>query len=104
MGNEKHKESNNMSDNRYKMFRNFMTNELQLTKSDIEDWTKEAVEETVRNILSQYNVESMIEHIIKRIIIERLPRNTNIDVLLRTELGRYITDNFDITITPKKRN
>lgn len=99
-----YKESNNMSDNRYKMFRNFMANELQLTKSDIEEWTKEAVEETVKNILSQYNVESMIEYIIKRIIIERLPRNTNIDVLLRTELGRYITDNFDITITPKKRN
>jgi hypothetical protein len=36
-----------MSDNKYKLFRNFMVNELGISREDIKEWTMQAVKETV---------------------------------------------------------
>lgn len=45
-----------MPDDKYKMFRNFMFNELGITKEDIRDWIQEAVkEEAHRLIMKTYN-------------------------------------------------
>lgn len=61
-----------MADDKYKMFRNFMFNELGITKEDIRDWIQEAVqEEAHRLIMKTYN---------------------NFDV--STELRRQLTDRY----------
>jgi len=39
------------SGNRYKMFRNFMVNELGLRREDLEEWAKESVAEEVRKFI-----------------------------------------------------
>lgn len=45
-----------MADDKYKMFRNFMFNELGITKKDMRDWIQEAVkEEAHRLIMHTYN-------------------------------------------------
>lgn len=61
-----------MADDKYKMFRNFMFNELGITKEDIRDWIQEAVqEEAHRLVMKTYN---------------------NFDV--RTELKKQLTDRY----------
>ena len=49
-------------DPRYKMFRNFMVNELEITREDIKKWTKEAVEAEVRRIVPQTNIEEVVRN------------------------------------------
>lgn len=44
---------------KYKMFRNYMVNELQITKEDIEAWTKEAVLLEVKNVINHYKENSV---------------------------------------------
>ena len=45
-----------MVDDKYKMFRNFMFNELGITKEDIRSWIQEAIEEEAhRLIMKTYN-------------------------------------------------
>ena len=53
-----------MSDNsKYRMFKNFMYNDLGITKEDIREWTKEAVAETalkfVTNKMSDYDTDDL---------------------------------------------
>ena len=61
-----------MADDKYKVFRNFMFNELGITKEDIRDWIQEAVqEEAHRLVMKTYN---------------------NFDV--STELRRQLTDRY----------
>lgn len=50
-----------MSDNKYKIFRNFMVNELGISRDDIKEWTMEAVKETVGKIVRGYNLNDLIE-------------------------------------------
>lgn len=47
-----------MSENKYKMFRNYMANELGITKDDIKQWTKDAVQETVEKYLNGIDIEA----------------------------------------------
>ncbi|MDR1218674.1 MAG: hypothetical protein LBK73_03580 [Treponema sp.] len=54
-----------MSDNKYKLFRNFMVNELGIGKDDIEEWAKQAVAETVEKIVRQKNWDDLIEEKVK---------------------------------------
>lgn len=46
---------------KYKAFRNLMTNELGITRADIEAWTKEAVSAEVLKMVGRINVEALIK-------------------------------------------
>lgn len=48
------------SANKYKMFRNYMTNELGITRGDIEAWTKEAVAGEVQKLVGHINIPKMV--------------------------------------------
>jgi hypothetical protein len=50
--------------NKYKAFRQYMTNELGITKGDIEIWTKEAVKEQVRAIIDSKGGETFIREMV----------------------------------------
>lgn len=47
-------------DSKYKLFRNFMVNELQIGRADIEQWTKEAVAVEVARIVKQTNMDALV--------------------------------------------
>lgn len=47
-----------MSD-KYTMFRNYMVNELGITKKEIEEWTKQAVADQVKKSMGQMNLEAI---------------------------------------------
>lgn len=53
------------SDPRYTMFRNYMVNELGITKEDIENWTKAAVEREVVKVAASLPLESIAEKVIR---------------------------------------
>ncbi len=48
------------SNSKYKAFRNFLYNDLGITREDIKEWTKEAIQETVTKIVGQMNVAGII--------------------------------------------
>jgi hydrogenase maturation factor HypE len=47
--------------NKYKMFRNFMVNELGISREDIMLWTKEAVADEVKKIIGQFDMRQKID-------------------------------------------
>lgn len=49
------------TENKYKLFRQYMTNELGITRTDIEAWVKEAVSAEVQKLLGQINIERRVE-------------------------------------------
>jgi hypothetical protein len=50
---------------KYKMFRNYMTNELGISRSDIEAWTKEAVSTEVNKRLNGIDFEAVVQREVK---------------------------------------
>lgn len=46
--------------NKYKVFRNFMCNELGISKDDIKQWTMDSVAETARGLIGQINIQEIV--------------------------------------------
>lgn len=46
---------------KYRMFRNFMCNELSITRYDIENWTKEAVAAEVHKLVSGDEIDQLVK-------------------------------------------
>ena len=55
-----------MSDSKYKIFRNFMVNELGISRDDIKEWTMQAVTETVEKGLHGIDIEKIANIIAHR--------------------------------------
>jgi hypothetical protein len=57
-----------MSEDKWKMFKNYMHNELGITKDDIRDWVKEAVveqaERMVKKEFDNFDVHRVVEKVI----------------------------------------
>ena len=47
---------------KYKMFRNYMVNELGISKEDIKEWTKEAITTEVEKLIGQIDVDGMVRN------------------------------------------
>jgi len=56
-------EEEKMSDNKYKLFRNYMVNELGISCEDIKEWTMQAVEETVEKILCGLDLKGIVKEL-----------------------------------------
>ena len=55
-----------MASDKYKMFKQFMFNELEITKEDIREWIMEAVHEEVRKIVAKTYEDFSMEKIIRQ--------------------------------------
>lgn len=60
------------SAHKYRLFRNYMANELGVGRAEIEEWTRQAIQEivqrTINQALQRVNVEAMIERAGMKII------------------------------------
>ncbi len=56
------------STNKYKMFRNFMVNELGIGRDDLKAWTQEAIKGEVEKLVGQLNVAGMVDNAIRQAI------------------------------------
>ena len=89
---------------RYEMFKNFMHNELKITKQDIKDWTMESVKQVAENYVEHQmrsgleaeivnkslstNFGSEFKKQIKNVMAETL--SSRIEVTLKTAKGNVI--------------
>lgn len=53
---------------KYKMFRNFMVNELGIGRDDLKAWTMESVDREVSKLIGQINIPKMVEGTIRQAI------------------------------------
>lgn len=59
-----------MPDNKYKMFSNYMHNELGITKEDIRIWIKEAVEEIALKMVQKEFDNFDVKMVVRKILFE----------------------------------
>ena len=91
-----------MSDNKYKVFRNFMVNELGITREDIKEWTMQAVQETVEKILRGVKVEDLVYESVRRIVTRDINEFSFArDVMEKVAYG-LIKDKLKISIELKE--
>ena len=58
--------TDSLTNNRYKMFRNFMYNELGITRDDVMLWTKEAISERVEKLVGQISIDDVVSKVVAR--------------------------------------
>lgn len=88
-----------MSDNKYKMFRNFMVNELGITKDDIMEWTKQAVSETVEKELRKILPDAIRHKIGIEVMSAATPSKVN--TIMREIMAEEVTKDL---VAKVKRN
>lgn len=76
---------------KYKAFRNFMANELGITRDDIKEWTIEAITAQVIKQVAQINYDAVIKGSIDNILRHDYQS-------LRGELIKELTRKVDVTI------
>ena len=88
-----------MADDKYKMFRNFMFNELGITKEDIRDWIQEAVkEEAHRLIMHTYN-NFDVAAVLKRQLTDRYSPLRQ-DII--SDCSKKLLETITLTISKKE--
>lgn len=57
-----------MKNDKYKLFRNYMANELGITKEDIKQWCIETVQEEIKKQLGQLNINQILKTTVQHYI------------------------------------
>lgn len=65
-----------MDNNKWIMFKNYMHNELGITKDDIQSWVVESVTQQAKKALSEYNCVYRIDQLITKRIDDVIKGNT----------------------------
>jgi serine protease inhibitor len=90
-----------MGDSKYKMFRNFMINELQISKEDIQEWVKESVTQEVKKLVNQEYQKFSIEKVIETVILDNesyfTGRKLRSDI--SDKISKIICDKITINVT-----
>lgn len=87
-------------DSKYKMFRNFMVNELKITKEDIEQWTKEAVKKAAEDFIEhRYGVNS-IDSYVERKAIQEI-RNQMSSTFVRELVSAALVNRIELNVKIK---
>jgi hypothetical protein len=57
---------------KYKMFRNFMYNDLGITKEDVKEWVREAIADEVERLVGQIGIDNMVARGVREIISDKM--------------------------------
>lgn len=86
---------------KYKMFRNFMVNELGITREDIRSWTEEAIASEVRKLVGQIDVEGLIKRNIKDVSgISEYYISNKWDEVIKQEIAKIMNENMRFEYAP----
>ena len=91
-----------MSDNKYKIFRNFMVNELKITREDIKEWTMQAVNESVEKILRGMSIEDLVRDSVHRIITQNVNAFSFAQDITEKIAGDMLRKKLDISVKLKE--
>lgn len=89
-----------MKDDKWTMFKNYMHNELGITKDDIRSWIKEAAEEQANRLVEQEFGRFDVEGTFKRRIELEFQKYSS---KLRDELVKGIVNVLDIRMKDKEK-
>ena len=85
--------------NKWLMFKNYMHNELGITKEDIREWIQEAVqqqaEKMVRNEFSNFDIQKVVK---KMVTEDTFYGSESLKKEIRTELGNQLLEKLELTI------
>jgi hypothetical protein len=87
-------------EDKYKMFKNFMYNELEISKNDIKEWVRETVKETVNNYIQNQYSQEFIEKTVKEAILNSY-RKDHLANGLMEEAAKILIEMFEINIQKK---
>ncbi len=83
-----------MSSEKYKMFSQFMSNELGITKDDIKEWVKESAEDTITRLMNQqyekFDINAVVFKALSKLDIMDSKRQLNYQ--LRADLADRLCD------------
>ncbi len=85
-----------MQDDKYKAFRQYMTNELGVTRQDIEAWTKQSVANEVQKKLGQLNIDQLVRDSIIKATNDALRGYSTTGV--KEELARQLASQIQLTV------
>jgi hypothetical protein len=91
-----------MSDNKYKLFRNYMVNELGISRDDIKEWTMEAIKESVEKILRGYNVKDRVEYIADRVVRDNITNVHTQKEIVTAAIEKILRDTVKIYFEKKE--
>ena len=83
-------------DRKYKMFRNFMVNELGISRHDIAAWTKQAVVEDVQKAVNAMDIEGMVERAVRKSAAQYVTGNSSGHTSLRQDIVREIVNKLEV--------
>jgi hypothetical protein len=87
-----------MSDNKYKLFRNFMVNELGIGRDEIKEWTKEAVKEAVEKVMRERKWEDYINTVVKSLFNNEYENHQAVE----RAVSNYLYKSFHINIEKRE--
>ena len=85
--------------NKWLMFKNYMHNELGITKEDIREWIDDAVREQAEKMVQNEFNNFDIQKIVKRMVTEdTFYGSESLKKEVRTELGNQLLEKLELTI------
>lgn len=91
---------------KYSMFRNFMINELEITKEDIREWIKESIKEEVKLVVSntfeKVNPEQMIRNVVYENDWYRSNNQSEFNRKVIAEAAKIIVSDLEISLKKKE--
>ena len=91
----------NTTNDKYKMFRNYMVNELGITREDIQEWTIQAVKETVERHIKCMKFEDRASSLAMSFIKDELAGWRRSDYL-KDAIAKVFERDFRFDIIPKE--
>ena len=82
---------------KYTLFKNYMHNELDITKEDIKKWTQDAVKQVAENFVkNQFNEQVLIDKIIREAVHRPIYNGFLGDI--KREVISYLKNKIDIKV------
>jgi len=91
---------------KYKMFKNYMHNELGISRDDINQWVRDTIKETINNFFSKWNMKEYVLKIAERQIKEGFARGRESDYVksVRMEVANIIAAKIEMSINEANQN
>ena len=80
------------------MFRNYMHNELGITKEDIREWIDDAIKVQIKSLVDNSYKKCDLESIIKREVFTNDLWGRQFKDSIRQEVGKILSDRIEVTL------
>ncbi len=95
-----------MSENKWLMFKNYLHNELGITKDDIRSWVKDAVIDASETHIAQYFASNPIERTLEKKVEKFMcgPYGRDFKTKLVKQVGSELAKRVSVTLSKEERD